>query len=189
MRACIVVEQNDPKGELGLFRFDRLAKDDQGCLALQEVYQQGAVLDKEDRQHKRSCTCVDSLEFSMVIILDASTGDFVVSSLVRSDDIKTHVQPPLGPGTHSLPWHSAADDQYSGRFSVTLYTVQTSLCDYTIFGPLKKALRGKRVTSEDDVKQYFRNWFTTQPREFYETAIHLLVSQWDKCLNSQDQYF
>ena len=52
----------------------------------------------------------------------------------------------------------------------------------------KKALRGKRFIL-DDVKQYARNWFTTQSREFYETAIHSLVLQWDKCLNIQGQYF
>ena len=62
-------------------------------------------------------------------------------------------------------------------------------CDYAIFGPLKKALRGKLFTSDDDVKQYVQNWFTTQPLEFYETAIHCLVSQWDKCFDSQSHYF
>ena len=37
----------------------------------------------------------------------------IVSILVGSDDTKTHLQPPLVSGTHSLPWHSATDDQYS----------------------------------------------------------------------------
>ena len=73
--------------------------------------------------------------------------------------------------------------------AVTLHTVQTSPYDYAIFGPLKKALKCKRFTSDDDVKKYVRNCFTTQPREFYETAIHRRLSQWDKCLNSQGQYF
>ena len=54
------------------FRFDRLAKGGQGlrvtlgihcCPALQEVYQKGAVLIKEERQHNLSCTCVDGLGF------------------------------------------------------------------------------------------------------------------------------
>ena len=86
------------------------------------------------------------------------------------------------------PRHSCRSS--SGRFSVIHHTVQTSLpAIYGIFGPLKKALRGKRFTSNDDVKQYLRNWFTTQPREFYETAIHRLVLQWGKCLNNQGQYF
>ncbi|KAJ4430753.1 hypothetical protein ANN_19344 [Periplaneta americana] len=58
----------------------------------------------------------------------------------------------------------------------------------TITAFLQKS-KCKRFTSDDDVKQYVRNWFTTEHREFYETAIHRLVSQWDKCLSSQGQYF
>ena len=69
------------------------------------------------------------------------------------------------------------------------YSPDLSPCDYAIFGPLKKGMRGELFTSDDGVKQNVRNWFTTQPREFYETAIHSLVSQWDKRLNNQGQYF
>ena len=69
---------------------------------------------------------------------------------------------------------------------VTLHTVQIFLPAIPpLLVPPKKALRGKRFTSDDDVKQYVRNWFTTQPREFYYPATHRLVSQWDKCLNNQ----
>ena len=69
------------------------------------------------------------------------------------------------------------------------YSPDLSPCNYAIFCPLKKVLRDKWFTSDDNVKQYMQNWFTMQPWEFYETAIHHLVLQWDKCLNSQGQYF
>ena len=69
------------------------------------------------------------------------------------------------------------------------YSPDLSPCDYAIFGPIEKALGDKWFTSDDVVKQYMWNWFTTQPREFYETAIHRLMSQWEKCHNSQGQYF
>ena len=59
------------------------------------------------------------------------------------------------------------------------YSPDRSPCDYAIFGALEKG-------SDEGVKQCLRNWFTMQPREFYETVIHRLVSQWD---NSQGQYF
>ena len=65
-----------------------------------------------------------ALDFLVVVTLDVSTGDFVVSILVRSDDIMAHLQPPLMPGTHSLPWHSAADDQYSEPFGMLLVVVE-----------------------------------------------------------------
>ena len=73
MRPYIVVEQNEPMGELAWsFRFDCLVKGVQGlqvmlCIhcypALKEVYQKGAVLVKEERQHNLSCTFVDGLGF------------------------------------------------------------------------------------------------------------------------------
>ena len=87
MRPCTVVEQNDPTSELGWsFRFDRLAKGGQGLRvtlgipALQEVYQKGAILVKEERQHNLSLhLCGWPWIFLVVVTLDASTGDFVIS--------------------------------------------------------------------------------------------------------------
>ena len=62
-----------PTGELAWsFRFDHLMKGGQGlqvtlgvhcCPVLQEVCKKGAVLIKEECQHKLSCTCVDGLGF------------------------------------------------------------------------------------------------------------------------------
>ena len=81
-----------------------------------------------------------------------------------------------------------AEIQAGGSKSPSIQSRSLSLRLHHFWSP-KKALRGKRFTLDDDVKQYMRNWFTTQPWEFYETAIHRLVSQWNKCLNSLGQYF
>ena len=75
-----------------------------------------------------------------------------------------------------LKTSTLAEIQVGGHPS---YSPDLSPCDYAIFGPLEKALRGKRFTSYD-IKQYMQNWFTRQPWEFYETATHCLVLQWDK---------
>ena len=153
MRPCIVMEQNGLMGELAwLFLFDRLVKGGQGlrvtlgihcCPVLQEVYQKGAILVKEERQHNFQHLCRWPWIFLVVVTLDALTGCFVILILVQSDNTKIHLQPPLVPGTYSLSWHSAADDQYSGKFPVTLHTVQTSLPMIMPFWSPKKALRGK----------------------------------------------
>ena len=81
-----------------------------------------------------------------------------------------------------------AEIQVKGSQSPSIQSRPLSLWLCHFWSP-KKALRGIRFTSDDEVKQYVRNWFTKQSWEFYETAIHHLVSQWDKCLNSQGQYF
>ena len=81
---------------------------------LQEVYQMGVVMVKEECQHNLSCTWVD--------FFGVGDPECFHWRLCRFDyDSKC------------LPWHSAADDQYSGRFWVTLHTVQTSLPAITPF--------------------------------------------------------
>ena len=64
MRPYFVLEQNDPTGELanggqGL----RVTLGIHCCPALQEVYQKGAVLVKDERQQNLSYTCVDGLGY------------------------------------------------------------------------------------------------------------------------------
>ena len=147
-------------------------------------YQKGAVLVKEERQHNLSCTSVDGLGFFLVVVtLDASTGDFVVSIMdqrltrgviLLHDSARTHTANTIMALLQKFKWKVLGHPPYSPDLSP---------CDYAIFGHMKKALRGKRFTSDDDVMQYVWNWFKTQPRKFYETAIHRLVSQRD---NSQD---
>ena len=103
---------------------------------------------------------------------------------LSGDQIKTYRQ--AHPWDHSASWQCKASYSQHDHGSIQSRPLSLRLCHFL---PLKKALRGKWFTSDDNAKQCERNWFTTQPREFYETAIHRLVSQWDKCLTSQGQYF
>ncbi|GBM84038.1 hypothetical protein AVEN_22024-1 [Araneus ventricosus] len=51
------------------------------------------------------------------------------------------------------------------------YSPDLSPCDFHIFGSLKKALKGRRSSSDSEVMDTIRNWFQTQPN-FYEQGIH-----------------
>ena len=62
------------------------------------------------------------------------------------------------------------------------YSPDLSPCDYAIFGPIKKAPRGKRFTSDDDVKQYVRN-FTRQP---FTALCHIETSASTVSANNSD---
>ena len=106
-------------------------------------------------------------------------GNLTHGVILLYDNAKPYTANTVEALLQKFKWEVLSHPQYSPDRSPT---------DYAIFGPLKKALRGKRFISDDDVQLYVRNWFTSQPREFYETAIHRLVSQCDKCLNSQGQY-
>jgi hypothetical protein len=57
--------------------------------------------------------------------------------------------------TDMLPMqHGTPCTVLAGVFCITLpYSPDISLCDYHMFGPLKKALRGRRFSSDEAVEQ------------------------------------
>lgn len=69
------------------------------------------------------------------------------------------------------------------------YSPDLSPCDFHIFGPLKKALKGQRFQSDAEVQDAVRDWFDSQPSKFYMDGICKLVTQWDKCLNAHGDFF
>jgi len=46
--------------------------------------------------------------------------------------------------------------------------------DYHIFGPLKEALHGRRIISDEEVKEAVHTWLREQPKSF-STGIQKLV--------------
>jgi hypothetical protein len=69
------------------------------------------------------------------------------------------------------------------------YSPDLSPCDFHIFGPLKKELKGHRFQSDDEVKERVRDFFMQQPKSFYEKGIESLTQRWDLCLNNHGDYF
>jgi hypothetical protein len=59
------------------------------------------------------------------------------------------------------------------------YSPDLSPYDFNLFGPLKKALKGHRLGSDEDIKATVLQWFQQQPKEFSVEGIHWLVHQWD----------
>jgi histone-lysine N-methyltransferase SETMAR len=68
------------------------------------------------------------------------------------------------------------------------YSLDLSPCDFHVFSPLKKVLKGHRFRSGEDIKAVVVQWFQQQPREFLD-GIHQLMCQWDACLNAHEDYF
>jgi len=68
------------------------------------------------------------------------------------------------------------------------YSPDLSSCDFQVFGPLKKALKGHRFTDNDEVRETVEEWFRTQPKTFFADGIHHLVDQGDTCFNQQGDY-
>jgi hypothetical protein len=54
--------------------------------------------------------------------------------------------------------------------------------------PCVRALKGRRFTDNDEVRETVEEWFRTQPKTFFADGIHRLVDQWDTCFNQQGDY-
>jgi histone-lysine N-methyltransferase SETMAR len=67
------------------------------------------------------------------------------------------------------------------------YSPDLSPCDYHVFGPLKKTLKGRRFNFDEAVRKAMEQWLIQQPLSFAE-GITKFVQHLDKCLNSGGQY-
>jgi histone-lysine N-methyltransferase SETMAR len=74
-----------------------------------------------------------------------------------------------------------------GVLDHTPYSPDLSPCDYHMFGPLKKTLKGRQFISDEAVREAVEQWFIQQPVSFME-SITKFVQRWDKCPNSSGQY-
>ena len=57
--------------------------------------------------------------------------------------------------------------------------------DYHLFGPLKEALRGRRFTSEQELKEAVHAWLAAQPKCFFLRAKRSLCNDGRSVLKSK----
>ena len=69
------------------------------------------------------------------------------------------------------------------------YSPDMSPCDFHLFGPLKKFLKGQRFDSDADVMASVTKWFKEQPKSFFSDGIRRLPKCWDACLNAYGDFF
>ena len=48
-----------------------------------------------------------------------------------------------------------------------VYSSDLAPSDYHLFGPLKGALKGRRFTSDEGVKEAVHEWLAAQPKTFF----------------------
>ena len=60
-----------------------------------------------------------------------------------------------------------------------------ALSDYYLFGPLKGALRGRRFTSDQEVKEAVNAWLAAQPKTFFRRASGSLCNDGPSALKSK----
>ena len=64
-----------------------------------------------------------------------------------------------------------------------------SPCHFHIFGDPKKDIRERWFHSNEYMQEWARLWIHQRLSSFYKTGIDRLVSHWDKCINTSDNYF
>ena len=62
------------------------------------------------------------------------------------------------------------------------YSPDLAPSDYHLLGPPKEALRGRRFTSDQEVKEAAHAWLAAQPKTFLSEDIRKLVQGWTKCV-------
>ena len=65
------------------------------------------------------------------------------------------------------------------------YSPDLAPSDYHQFGPLKEALRGRRFTSDQELKNAVHEWLGAQPKTLFSEGIKKLVQLWKKCIEKQ----
>jgi len=68
------------------------------------------------------------------------------------------------------------------------YSPDLAPSDYHIFGPLKEALRSRRFTSDEEVKEAVHTWLREQPKSFFSARKQKLVERYNKCTVLQGDY-
>ena len=60
--------------------------------------------------------------------------------------------------------------------------------NYNIFGSLKEALRSRRFTSDEEVKEAVHAWLQEYHKSFFSAGIQKLVERYNKCIVLQGDY-
>ena len=60
--------------------------------------------------------------------------------------------------------------------------------DFHLFGHLKESLRGRHLSSDEEVKTAVRKWLKTQPVEFHNEGMCALVKRWEKTVWKAGDY-
>jgi len=68
------------------------------------------------------------------------------------------------------------------------YSPDLAPSDYILFRVMKKFLRSKRFSSDEEVKEAVKTWFEEQSKDFFSRGIKSLQQKWAKCIEILGDY-
>ena len=93
--------------------------------------------------------------------------------LLQHDNARPHTRLKTREVISSFGWTTISHPPYSSDLERS---------DFPLFGPLKETLRGRRFSSDEEVKTAVRKWLKTQLVEFYNKEICALVKKREKAV-------
>lgn len=69
------------------------------------------------------------------------------------------------------------------------YSLDLAPSDYHLFASLGHALAEQHFNSYENVRKWLDNWFASKEELFFWRGIHTLPERWEKCINSNGDYF
>ena len=109
-----------------------------------------------------SNVCIDTLKKFKAKIQRVQPALEMSEVLLQHDNARPHTSLKTREIISSFGWTTISHPPYSPDLAPS---------DFHLFGPLKKGLRGRHFSSDEEVKTAVRKWLKTQPVEFYNEGI------------------
>jgi hypothetical protein len=68
------------------------------------------------------------------------------------------------------------------------YSPDLAPSDFHLFGPIKVALRRKRLRAGNKVKLFVQRWLDEQPQTFFASGITKMPERWRRCTDVQGEH-
>lgn len=100
--------------------------------------------------------------------------------ILLHDNAPSHTTKLVKDTTKKLGWEVLAHPPYSPDLAPS---------DYHLFSSMAHALAEQHFKSYEDVEKWLSEWFAAKEEKFFWKGIHNLPLRWEKCINSNGNYF
>ena len=100
--------------------------------------------------------------------------------ILHHDNAPSHTAKVVKNTLKSLNWEILSHPPYSPDLAPS---------DYHLFASMGHSLAEQRFANFEEVKKCLAEWFALKEKKFFWNGIHDLPERWEKCVESNVQYF
>ena len=101
-------------------------------------------------------------------------------TILLHDNAPSHKAKPVKETIEAFGWEVLPHAAYSPDLAPS---------DYYLFASMGHALAEQRFDSYENVKKWLDYWFDSKDKQFFWSGIYKLPGRWEKCVDSDGQYF